>query len=108
MNSFEILCFLTEAEYAFSLHKDIIPLMLEKRYRPAGWLGMIVGSKLWFEFSERHMMDTSLEKLIKELGRRGRLGEKVVKSVTEGNGLIKLIKQDVHFGSVTKKIANYL
>ena len=54
------------------------------------------------------MMDTSLEKLIKELGRRGRLGEKVVKSVTEGNGLIKLIKQDVHFGSVTKKIANYL
>ncbi|KAK3746536.1 hypothetical protein QZH41_007374 [Actinostola sp. cb2023] len=30
----------SEAEYAFQLKKDIVPLMMEGNYRPDGWLGI--------------------------------------------------------------------
>lgn len=63
----------SEAEYAFQLHKDIIPLMMDYRYKPNGWLGFIVGSKFWIDLRDRCKLDTSLDKLIKELGNRGRI-----------------------------------
>ncbi|XP_067054111.1 uncharacterized protein [Acropora muricata] len=63
----------SEAEYAFQLHKDIIPLMMDYRYKPNGWLGFIVGSKFWIDLRDRCKLDTNLDKLIKELGNRGRI-----------------------------------
>ena len=62
-----------EAEYTFQLHKDIIPLMMENKYRPDGWLGFIVGSKFWIDFSEKHKIDMNANKLVKELGNRGKI-----------------------------------
>lgn len=41
----------SEAEYAFSLHKDIIPLMMQLQYTPDGWLGLLRGSKIFYDFS---------------------------------------------------------
>ncbi|XP_015771699.1 PREDICTED: uncharacterized protein LOC107350009 [Acropora digitifera] len=63
----------SEAEYAFQLHKDIIPLMMDYRYKPNGWLGFIVGSKFWIDLRDRCKLDTNLDKLIKELGNRGKI-----------------------------------
>ena len=63
----------SEAEYTFQLHKDIIPLMMEKRYQPDGWLGMVVGTKFWIDCSDKHKLDTSMDRLKKELGSRGNL-----------------------------------
>ena len=62
-----------EAEYTFQLHKDIIPLMMDGKYRPDGWLGFIVGSKFWIDFSEKHKLDSNVDRLVKELGNRGKL-----------------------------------
>ena len=62
-----------EAEYTFQLHKDIIPLMMENKYRPDGWLGFIVGSKFWIDFSEKHKLDMNTDKLMRELGSRGKI-----------------------------------
>ena len=62
-----------EAEYTYQLHKDIIPLMMDYKYRPDGWLGIIVGTKFWIDFSERHKLDTNADKLVKELGDRGKI-----------------------------------
>ena len=56
-----------EAEYAFQLKKPIIPLMMEENYKPDGWLGMIVGAKLWYDFRPSARIPDSLEKLSKEL-----------------------------------------
>ena len=61
----------SEAEYAFKLRKDIIPLMMQRDYTPDGWLGIILGAKLWIDFSNDHKLSTSVEKLLKELGGRG-------------------------------------
>ncbi|KAK2565261.1 hypothetical protein P5673_011214 [Acropora cervicornis] len=39
-----------KAEYAYQRRKQIIPLMMEESYSPDGWLGIILGSKLWMDF----------------------------------------------------------
>ena len=65
---------ISEAEYAFALQKPIIPLLMEKNYKPDGWLGILKGSKLFFDFSGKYPYEKKLEDLIKELGPKGRSG----------------------------------
>ena len=62
----------SEAEYAYQLRKDIIPLMMQRDYQPDGWLGMILGTKLWIDFRNSYSFNSGTEKLMKELGDRGR------------------------------------
>eukprot|EP00026_Physarum_polycephalum_P003081 Phypoly_transcript_03090.p1 GENE.Phypoly_transcript_03090~~Phypoly_transcript_03090.p1 ORF type:complete len:799 (+),score=132.97 Phypoly_transcript_03090:161-2557(+) len=64
----------TEAEYSFTLKKPIIPLKMEHSYVPDGWLGALLGSKLYHEFSsiEAANFATTLEVLVRELGNRGK------------------------------------
>ena len=38
----------TEAEYAYTRKKLMIPAMLQKGYKPDGWLGILMGSKLYY------------------------------------------------------------
>jgi len=40
-----------EAEYAFNLRKPIIPILVEQNYRPDGWLGALLGTKLYYDLS---------------------------------------------------------
>jgi len=40
----------TEAEYAYSSKKTIVPLKVEPKYKPDGWLGALIGNKLYFDF----------------------------------------------------------
>ena len=62
----------SEAEYAYQLRKDIIPLMMQRQYRGDGWLGMLVGTKLWFDFQNKLVLEQGVTKLIRELGGRGK------------------------------------
>ena len=62
----------SEAEYAYQLRKDIIPLMMQRNYKADGWLGMLVGTKLWIGFQSKQVIDSGVGKLIKELGGRGK------------------------------------
>ena len=61
----------SEAEYAYQLRKDIIPLMMQRDYTPDGWLGIILGTRLWIDFRNDYNLSTSAEILLKELGGRG-------------------------------------
>lgn len=65
--------FLAEAEYTFQLKKDYIPLMMQKKYRPDGWLGIILGAKLYFDFSGKYPFEKSFTGLLKELRGRGQV-----------------------------------
>jgi len=56
-----------EANYSNKLRKPIVPIMAEPGYRPDGWLGLLLGDKLYFNFREEEMWDESLEKLDGEL-----------------------------------------
>ncbi|GFN81245.1 hypothetical protein PoB_000775100 [Plakobranchus ocellatus] len=61
-----------KAEYMFQLRKDYIPLMCQKRYRPDGWLGAILGAKLFYDFSGKYPYEKPLQGLLKELRGRGK------------------------------------
>ena len=50
-----------------------MPLRLQTSYRPDGWLGILVGSRLYFDFSNEELAQANLPKLIKELGNRGKI-----------------------------------
>ncbi|KAL8570158.1 hypothetical protein ACOMHN_030955 [Nucella lapillus] len=73
----------TESEYIFRLHKDIVPLRLQQGYRPDGWLGILVGSHLYFDFSSDDLARTNLPKVVKELGHRGKVTMAFAKAVTD-------------------------
>jgi len=56
----------------YRLRKDIIPLVVQPGYSPDGWLGILVGTRLYFDLTSS-AFDRELEKLIIEIGERGRL-----------------------------------
>ena len=62
----------SEAEYAYQLEKDIIPLMMEKNYKADGWLGMLLGTKLCIGFQSKDNIDSGVAKLVRELAGRGK------------------------------------
>ena len=49
-------------------------MRLEPRYLADGWLGALAGNKLYFDFSSEEKFKPSMEKVLKELGSRGKVG----------------------------------
>ena len=43
---------LAEAEYTYSQRKDIIPILLQQGYVPDGWLGALVGTRIYFDLTD--------------------------------------------------------
>ena len=62
----------TEAEYTFQLKKPIVPLMMQRHYKPDGWLGMLLGSKFYINFDGKYEFEDAFEMLERELSGRGR------------------------------------
>ncbi|XP_060076331.1 uncharacterized protein LOC132555962 [Ylistrum balloti] len=63
----------SEAEYTYKLRKSFIPLCVQEKYEADGWLGMLIGTKLYFDISTERLFDQQIPNLMKELGDRGRL-----------------------------------
>jgi hypothetical protein len=63
-----------EAEYTYKLRKSFIPLRLQHRYVPDGWLGMLIGTRLYFDISNEDKIDQQMDNIMKELGTRGKIG----------------------------------
>ncbi|CAF4902251.1 unnamed protein product [Rotaria sp. Silwood1] len=55
-----------EAEYAFNCKRRLLPLIVREGYRPDGWLGFMIGSRIYVDFG-RFDFDTACEKLITEI-----------------------------------------
>jgi hypothetical protein len=66
------------AQYSYQCNVDMVPLKMEQGYRADGWLGILLGSALWFPFygsvleSEAAFTD-KVEELCRELGERGKM-----------------------------------
>ena len=41
-----------EANYAHQQELDMIPLMMQKDFKPKGWLGLILGTRMWYPFDD--------------------------------------------------------
>ncbi|KAK6179294.1 hypothetical protein SNE40_011688 [Patella caerulea] len=66
-------CCHTEAGYAYQRKKGFIPLYMQNPYHPDGWLGAVIGSRLYFDFSGESEVEfeDSFSKLLRELGKQG-------------------------------------
>ena len=64
------------AQYAQQRNVGMVPLMLQAGYRVDGWLGIVLGSNLWFGFYgstlENAEFESKVEELCRELGERGK------------------------------------
>ncbi len=49
-----------------------MPIMMQRRYRADGWLGMLLGSKLYINFDGKYAFEHAYTLLLKELKERGR------------------------------------
>ncbi|KAH9492766.1 hypothetical protein Btru_026264 [Bulinus truncatus] len=65
-----------EADYAFKKQKSIVPLLMQNKYIPDGWLGFLLGSKIFYEFTGKYDFNSKLRELIKEIGNRGKITER--------------------------------
>ncbi|XP_072050347.1 uncharacterized protein [Amphiura filiformis] len=54
----------SEAEYVYKLKKSVIPLLIEAGYQPDGWLGLLQGTKLYYNFYSDRLMKTELPRLL--------------------------------------------
>jgi hypothetical protein len=66
-----------EAQYALQKKKPLIPLMLTQGYEADGWLGLMLGTSMWYAFygetlSSESAFESRIEALCREIGSRGR------------------------------------
>src|SRR4051812_31337706 len=59
-----------EAEYVLQLNKPLIAVRTEK-YKPTGWLGMMIGTKLFYTCITMEDVDLCAQNVTKELGQCG-------------------------------------
>ncbi|XP_019627897.1 PREDICTED: uncharacterized protein LOC109472555 [Branchiostoma belcheri] len=76
-----------ECEYTRVRGTDIIPLKMEDSYKPDGWLGFLVGARLYFNFDCQDKFEDVMARLIKEIGDRGK---EHAPEVTETDAVMEL------------------
>lgn len=59
-----------EADYICQLKKPVIPLMMKSDYRARGWLGLILGQKLWYDCSSSNKFHQNKDALIADVKRQ--------------------------------------
>ncbi|CAL1544855.1 unnamed protein product [Lymnaea stagnalis] len=69
-----------EAEYAYLRELPVIFLQMERDYKPDGWLGILLGDKLFYDFSGKYDFDSKLIQMMKELDKT--LGQKAPQTKT--------------------------
>ena len=67
-----------EANYSHQQELDMIPLMLTEGFKPKGWLGLILGTRIWYPLWGADAVDDSaferrLDSVVREIGDRGKL-----------------------------------
>jgi male-specific lethal 1 len=66
-----------EAQYAYQQQLDMVPLMMEQGYSAKGWLGMLLGVRLWYGFygtvlESEAAFEGKVDELCRELGEKGK------------------------------------
>ena len=66
-----------EANYGHQQRVAMIPLMMEHGYRPTGWLGLILGTSVWYRFDPEAVQTDEafalqMDAAVREIGDRGR------------------------------------
>eukprot|EP00299_Pterocystis_sp_00344_P014548 c7217_g1_i1.p1 GENE.c7217_g1_i1~~c7217_g1_i1.p1 ORF type:complete len:604 (-),score=139.66 c7217_g1_i1:30-1811(-) len=81
-----------EAEFALTLRKPIVPLMMETSWKPTGWLGLLLGAKLYIDLSQPSALTAGgkAQELLKEVSRH--LNKPVVAVGANGGASQKVVQ----------------
>ncbi|CAF0761023.1 unnamed protein product [Adineta ricciae] len=82
-----------EAHYAFQRQLKMVPILLEKHYRPDGWLLFLVGQLLYVDFT-KYEFARAMEMLFKELEAPIQQDHKVTLTLTETTDPAVVINND--------------
>lgn len=55
-----------EAEYTFRINKPFVPLIMESDYMPDGWLGIILGARIYINF-KKYSFKEAADRLLREI-----------------------------------------
>ena len=66
-----------EANYGHQQRVAMMPLMMEHGYRPTGWLGLILGTSVWYRFDPEAVQTDEafalqMDAAVREIGDRGK------------------------------------
>jgi hypothetical protein len=56
-----------EAEYIIQLNKPFVPIIMQKGYKPNGWLGIILGSKIFIDINKHNSVKECFEKILQQI-----------------------------------------
>ncbi|XP_072048521.1 uncharacterized protein [Amphiura filiformis] len=57
----------SEASYAYKRTTKVIPLLFQEGYMPDGWLGLLLGTKLYYKFYSDDHINENIEQLLKAI-----------------------------------------
>jgi len=79
----------SEAEYTNKLRKTFIPLILDPNYKPDGWLGLMLGEKLYYVFRDDNFEDM-FASVTKVLGGKGKAtADDVIQEIVEHSPTVR-------------------
>lgn len=73
----------SEAEYCYKMGKPFIPVRLQQKYIADGWLGIILGTRLFYDLTKPVEWEETFEKLCAEINRMVGLQKKKSSSLAE-------------------------
>jgi hypothetical protein len=95
----------SEAHYAFEKQRYLIPLVMKLRYKPDGWLGIIVSGKLYIDFAKNEF-NLGYEKLkteIKQYRQNNTTSSiKIAKEIEHHNELSSVVKPEEDVSRLTE------
>lgn len=61
----------------FVKRKKFIPLKMQEKYYPDGWLGILIGAKLYIEFSRKYSYSEKFQELVDAINREVRIVRRI-------------------------------
>lgn len=74
----------SEAQYAYHMKKPLLFLRVQPAYRPDGWLGIMLGARIYLDFSGKYPFEKKFEELLLSVNKAAiREPERVDKGITK-------------------------
>lgn len=93
-----------EAEYTLNCKKEFLPLIMSKNYKPDGWLGFMLGSKLYYDFSGKYDIQEKFDELMRAIENKVKPSKSQKSSKVESIEVIKKETAIVQLSPPTPKV----
>ncbi|VDP67464.1 unnamed protein product [Echinostoma caproni] len=72
----------SEAQYAYHMRKPLLFLRVQPAYRPDGWLGIMLGARIYLDFSGKYPFEKKFEELLFSVHKAANRDPEMIDSIT--------------------------